>query len=257
MTDDALLLVGRDTGNARDVLATHAGRLRDAVDVDEIAVTTVGMEPERHLDDVALDADRVFAVPLWFAHTHRTESAIPAALGRLDATVHYGEPVGRSPSVTEAIADRAADVTNGRAPGSVALVAFGSSSNPDGRLTTEYHATRLRKRAAHDEVVPCYLLQNPAAECVRYNLAAERSVAVPLFLSASDVTRRRIPEALELDRGGLEYAAPLGDHEGVTDAIRTEVERVRSQAERGTEGSADPTVVEAPVPVTDGDGLER
>jgi len=253
MTDDALLLIGRDTGEARAVLETHADRLDARAGVDETAVATVGTEPERDLAAVDLDADRTFAVPMWFAHTHRTASGVPAGLSHVDGTVHYCEPIGRSPSVTAAIADRAAAAATGT-PSSLALVAFGSSSKPNGRLAAEYHAARLRNRAAHDEVVPCYLLQNPTAECVRYNLTADRSVAVPLFLAPGAATERRIPDALDLDRGGIDYAAPLGDHEAVTTAVAAELTRVREDADRCPIDAVDATVGDARVTLADGEG---
>lgn len=255
MTDDALLLIGRDTGHTRAVLETHADRLGSRADLDRTAVATVGTEPERDLAAVDIDADRTFAVPMWFAHTHCTESGVPAGLRHLDGPVHYCEPVGRSPSVTGAIADRAAAAAEGR-PDSVALVAFGSSSKPNSRLATEYHAARLREREGHDEVVPCYLLQNPTAECVRYTLAADRSVAVPLFLGRSEATERRIPEALDLDRGGLDYAAPLGDHEGVTTAVASELARVREAVDDRPAGASDTAVGDPRVTLADGDGTD-
>jgi len=249
MTDDALILIGRGTGDAREVLQIHADRLRGRV-ADEVATVTVGAEPERDIDDDVVDAERAVAVPMWFAHTHQSATAVPRALAGIEATVDYGEPVGRSPSVTEAIADRAAAAGD---DDSLALVAFGSSSKPHGRLATEYQAARLRERGA-EEVAPCYLLQNPAVECVRYNLDAEASVAVPLFLSHGEAVDRRIPEKLELGRGGIDYAAPLGDHEGVTEAVAAEVARVRAS---GSVDAADAVGADARVTMADGEGETR
>lgn len=254
MTDDALILIGRDTGDAREVLETHARRLEGPV-ADEVAAVTVGEEPERDVPSDVVAADGAVAVPMWFAHTHRSAEAVPRALARVDATVEYGEPVGRSPSVTDAILDRAAEATAGTLD-SLALVAFGSSSKPHSRLATEYQAARLRERGA-DEVVPCYLLQNPAVECVRYTLEADASVAVPLFLAHGEATDRGIPEKLELGRGGIEYAAPLGDHVGVTEAVAAEVARVRSGAADGARSLGSSSNGEARVTVADGEGEPR
>ena len=135
------------------------------------------------------------------------------------------------------------------------LVGFGSSSQPYQRRTADYHATRLREGTAYDTVLTCYLLQNPAVECVRYNVPTERAVAVPLFLGHSEATQRRIPTALELDRGGISYAEPLLDHAGVTDAIAAEVERQRALGTdaHSTTFQANLTADSQPV-ATDGDG---
>ena len=75
----------------------------------------------------------------------------------------------------------------------------------------------------------------------------------------SEATRERIPSALEVDRGGIEYAEPLLDHPGVTDALAAEVEKQRSLA---TGGSSSPqtfeaTLTESQRPVaTDGEGAD-
>ncbi|MFC7197472.1 sirohydrochlorin chelatase [Halosimplex aquaticum] len=97
---------------------------------------------------------------------------------------------------------------------SLVLVGFGSSSKPHHRRTADYHAERLRERTDYGAVLTCYLLQNPAVECVRYGVSTDRAVAVPLFLARSEATEERVPTELELDRGGIEYAEPLGAHPG-------------------------------------------
>jgi len=128
-------------------------------------------------------------------------------------------------------------------------VGFGSSSKPHHRQLVEYHASRLREQTAYGEVVRCYLLQNPAVECVRYNITNPSAVAVPLFMHSSSATEEEIPEKLELDRGGIEYATPLGDAPRVTDALAAEVEKQRTLGP--TAGSS----VDGQQPVaTDGDG---
>jgi sirohydrochlorin ferrochelatase len=107
---------------------------------------------------------------------------------------------------------------------SVALVAFGAGA----RETTERQADRLREMTKYGEVATAYLLQNPAVECLRYNLSGERAVVVPFFVAACEETEHAIPDKLDLDRGGLEYTAPLGTHEAVTDAIEAEFAKARA-----------------------------
>jgi sirohydrochlorin ferrochelatase len=121
---------------------------------------------------------------------------------------------------------------------------------------TEYHATRLREQTEYDEVLGCYLLQNPAVECVRYNLTNPSAVAVPLFLSETEATERRIPAKLELDRGGVEYASVLGDHPKITDALHAEIEKQRTlRASDGHSDSFEAQLARSQRPVaTDGDG---
>lgn len=224
MPRDTLLLVRRTTDRP-SVAATHARRLRSRDVVDDVRVATYEQEPVRELRDElrALDADRAFAVPLCLAHSRETLDAVPAALSAVDAPVHYCEPVGRNPAVTRTIRDRATDHYRAGDDVSLVLVGFGASGTPYHRQAVEYHAARLRGESGFGEVVPCYLLQNPAVECVRYNVANERAVAVPLFVQPSSATDEEIPAKLGVDRGGVAYADPLGEHPLVTDAIEASV----------------------------------
>ncbi|NIC00201.1 sirohydrochlorin chelatase [Halobacterium sp. R2-5] len=256
MTRDALVLLGRDTPHARETLATHARRLRDRGVADAVHACHYEHEPRQDLRDplAAVDADRAFVVPMTAAHARETTVDVPAVLDRVDAAVHYCEPVCRSGAVTDALRDRAAEAAAGQ-PAALGLVALGASSLPYHRQVAEYHAARLRERGDYEDVATSYLVQNPAAECLRYNLDADDAVAVPLFVAASDATDRDIPERLELDRGGLAYADPLGDHPRLTDAVEAQIAEKRVLAERdGTETFEDSLTRNVTAFAADGDG---
>lgn len=237
MPSDALLLVGRDTGHARTVLETHATRLVERDVVDAAHVATYDLEPASELRDqlAGIEADRVYAVPTSVAHTNDTVGELPAVLSTVRGELRYCEPLGHSPAVTTLLEQRAAASVPEREDSSLVLVGLGSSGTPHARQVVEYHADRLRDGAGFDEVVPCYLVQNPTVECVRYNVTNDRVVAVPVFLAACEATRERIPDKLELDRGGIEYAAPLGEHDLVTDAIEARIATQRAIASPGPE----------------------
>jgi len=259
MTSETLLLVGRDTGYSRDVFETHAERLAGRTAVDEVEVATYESEPVRELRDRlrSVPGDRVYAVPLCAAHSHETVDGVPAALSYVPGEVHYCEPLGRSPAVTEVLRERGTDLVSAGEDATLVLVGFGSSSKPYHRQTAEYHASRLREQSAYDEVLTCYLLQNPAVECVRYNISTPRAVAVPLFAARSEATERRIPEEIELDRGGIEYAEPLGEHPRITDALHAELEKQRALAigESSESPPFEAELLETRRPVaTDGEG---
>ena len=256
MASETLLLVGRGTARAREGYETHVDRLAARGVADRVRAATYESEPVRELREelAAIDADRVYVVPMAIAHSFDTIEDVPAALSFVGSEVRYCEPFGRSPAVTDVILQRAADHLPAREDVSLVLVGFGSGSKPYHRQVLEYHATRLRERSAYAAVHPCYLLQNPAVECVRYNVATPESVAVPVFLARGEVTDERIPAKLDLDRGGIAYADPLGDHPGVTDAIHAELERQRVLA-LGEESSFETPSVRNRRPVaTDGEG---
>lgn len=258
MTRDAIVLLGRDTPHAYETLATHAQRLRDRAIADEVRACHYGHEPRYDLRESLADveADRVFAVPMIAAHARETTVDVPAALDRMGATTHYCEPIGRSPGVTAALRDRAA-AADSDATDALALVALGSSSQPYHRQVAEYHASRLRANSDYAEVTTSYVVQNPAAECLRYNVEADRTVVVPLFVVGSDATDRDIPERIELNRGGLDYADPLGAHPRLTDAVEAEVakQRVLTRGDSAAGTFEDALTAEPTAFATDGEGI--
>lgn len=210
MMEDTHLLVGRDGG--RTTLETHAARLRSrGLDV---RVATYGHEPDRDLRGSLPDAG--VALPATVAHTRDTLGAVAAAL---PSQTCYAEPVGRSPAFTRALAARARAEIAPAADVSLALVALGASGEPYERQVAAYHAARLRERTDYGEVTVAYLHRNPAAECLRYETSGDRTVVVPLFVTPCEATDQALPDLLELDRGGLAYADPPGDHPAVTDAM--------------------------------------
>jgi sirohydrochlorin ferrochelatase len=217
---DTLLLVGR--AHAREAAQIHAERLRSRSVADRVAVTTYDSDPA----EIDLEVDgETYVVPMVAAPDRDTTRALPGAL----PAARHCEPVGTSPAVGRGLADRAREAVSPTADSSVALVAFGAGA----RETTERQADRLREMTEYGEVTTAYLLQNPAVECLRYNLSGERAVVVPFFVAACEETERAIPEKLDLDRGGLEYTDPLGTHEAVTDAIEAEFAKARA-LEAGT-----------------------
>lgn len=258
MSRDTLLLVCREN-EGRTAVETHRERLHRRNVADSVEVVSYEHEPVRELREqfIDLDADRAFVVPMWVAHSHETTDAIPSALAYVPGSVQYCEPVGRSPAVTRAIFERATGRVGATGDASLVLVGFGSSGTPYNRQTVEYHAARLRQQSDYGEVLPCYLMQNPAVECVRYNVANERAVAAPLFIEPNAATEEEIPAKLELDRGGIEYADPLGEHPLVTDAIESEVakQRVLTEADQPGPRSFEAALTSrARAVATDGEG---
>lgn len=230
---DALLLVGRT--HVRETAERHAERLRERNVVGRVDVETYERDPAE-IDAPA--EETTYVVPMAAAPDRDTTRGIPGAL----PTARHCEPIGTSPAVSRALADRAREATPPGEDASLALVAFGDTSLEGSRRVTEDHAARLREATTYGEVTTAYLLQNPAAECVRYNLSGKRAVAVPFFVAPCEETEQALPEKLELDRGGLAYADPLGDHEAVTDAIEAELAKARA-IDAGT-ASVDPVATD-------------
>ncbi|WP_136715581.1 CbiX/SirB N-terminal domain-containing protein [Halorientalis salina] len=230
MTEDALVLIGREGTHAPATLATHASRLDGRGVVDRTHVVTYAEEPGRELrrELTSLTADRFFVVPATLAHSRETTDVLPDAFRHLGGTVRYCEPIGQSPALTRRIIDQATAAVEPGSDATLVLVGQGNSSLPYSRQMTEYHASRIAEETGYADVVTCYLLQNPAVECVRYNVSTPNAVAIPLFMTENETTATRIPSKLELDRGGITYGDPFGDHPLVTDAIQGELDRQRA-----------------------------
>lgn len=257
MTGDALVLIGRDGTHETTTLETHADRIEARGTVDAAHVVTYSEEPVRELraDLQSMAADTLFVLPAALAHSHETTEVLPRVFPHLDGDVRYCEPIGRTPVVTDLVADRAAEAVPATADTTLVLVGQGNSSQSYHRQMTEYHAQRVADRATYADVVTCYLLQNPAVECVRYNVDTERAVAVPLFLTENETTTDRIPAKLELDRGGVAYADPLGESRLVTEAIHREITRQRALDDSAGSPSFEAELAEnARSVATDGEG---
>jgi sirohydrochlorin ferrochelatase len=216
---DVLLLVGRT--HTRDIAQFHADRLRERGVADRVSVATYDGDPTE------LDPDTegtVYVVPMAPAPDRDTTRAIPGAI----PDAHHCEPVGTSPAIVRGLADRARETLSPGPDVSLGLVAFGGGPDSSSWRTTEQQADRLRETVAYGDVTTAYLLENPAVECLRYNLPGKHAVVVPFFLAPCEETDHAIPGKLELDRGGLVYADPLGTHEAVTDAIEAEFAKARA-----------------------------
>lgn len=262
MTQDLLVLIGREGTHDPTTLRTHANRLERRGAVDAVHVATYAEEPVRELraELRTLSADRFFVLPATVAHSRETTDVLPGTFRSLAGTVRYCEPIGRSPTLTRLIVQRASEHVDPGADVTLVLVGQGNSSQPYNRQMAEYHATRIEAESDYADVVPCYLLQNPAVECVRYNVSTSNAVACPLFLTSNETTESRIPAKLELDRGGIAYADPFGDHPLVTDAIHGELDRQRvfAAAESSNPASFEDTLVQRHQSVaTDGEGMIR
>lgn len=255
----SVVLLGQETPSARGVLETHAARLRRRGSVDEVRVATLDKDGEDMQATLqTLDADEVYVVPMCLAHTNETTTGVPATLARTSRQVRYCQPVGQDPRITAAIKDRARSAVTPGPETTLVLVGLGNSGADHHRDVLAAHARRLRDRTAFGAIRDCYLVQNPAVECVRYNVPTDDAVAVPAFVLPGPATAERIPEKLELDRGGMAYAGALGRHEQVTAAIESTLDARTVLARENRPVTFEDALASTTRPVaTDGDGLRR
>jgi sirohydrochlorin ferrochelatase len=245
MINGTLLLVGRHTDGSSQAMEVHAERLRDrdiaasvrvarydrthAVDGDGAVLS--GVEPP---DDGA-----VFLLPAVMANTGATGHAVRAIAASLPDPVCVCDPIGRAPAVSRLLLERAEDAVDPSAETALVLVGFGSGSPSGSRGPLEYHERRLRGRSDYGEVRSCYLLQDPTAECVRYNTSGRRMVVVPAFISPGPAIRTEIRAKIRDER--VTYAEPIGTHPLLTDAMHAAVTKRYVLETRDNDDTSPPT----------------
>jgi len=209
-SDAALLLVGHgSTVNADSALPTrlHATEMRRQGRFAEVAI---GFWKEHPTLAGALRqtlAPRVFVVPLFISEGYFTEQVIPRELGlrppgsaevlrvhqRGDQLIHYCDPVGTHPLMTDLILDRAQAVVAefpdeaGRVPEPADTTLFiaghGTGNNENSRKAIENQVELIRQRGRYAAVYPLFMEEDPRiAEC--YSMGqTEDLVVVPFFIS--------------------------------------------------------------------------
>jgi len=254
MIDGTLMLIGRQTAQSERTIETHAERLRDRnVAETVLAERFDGANGDPRTDEYTeLDDDLVYVVPMTVASTNETEQVLPSIASAVADSTVLCAPIGRSPAVTDVLADRATDDVEPSADASLVLVGLGSSSLPHQRRVVEYHRRRLAARTVYGEVTTAYLLQDPVVECARYNVSNDDVVAVPVFVTPSEATTEEIPDRLGSD--DVTYTDPLGTHPRLTDAIQAEVTKHHILETQGA-GARSEAATGPPQPVaTDGRG---
>lgn len=207
--DAALLLVGHgSTLNADSALPTreHARELQRLGCFAEVATAFWKEHPTLAGALRQTLAPRVFVVPLFISDGYFTEEVIPRELGlgsgetgvervqrRGFQIIHYCEPVGTHPRMTDLILDRARDVvtrfpTNtGQVPEAAATTLFiaghGTSNNENSRKAIEDQVASIRRREIYAAVHPLFMEEEPRIEeCYRLAETADL-VIVPFFIS--------------------------------------------------------------------------
>lgn len=249
---DALVLIGRETAGSAAVLETHARRLRDRGVADSVHTVQYDSNPGRSLREAVadLDAAQMYVVPTALDRSRLDASRIREAADR--ASIHVCEPVGRSPAVTDVLVERARERADVPSETTVILAGLGRGCDDGTAPAAAYHAERMRESTTFDQVLTCYLVQEPSPECVGLDAVNDEAVVVPLFLADCEATDDRLPDVVDADGLTVAHADPLGTHTRVTDGVAGEVARMRVIAEAADAGAV--TADDSPTIAADGNG---
>ncbi len=211
--DAALVLVGHgSTLNAESAEPTHfhAEALRDRNLFGHVAVCFWKEQPVISAVLRGVLEPRVFIVPLFISDGYFTEQVIPRELGfcqngelgwariqrRNQQLLHYCEPVGTHPSMTEVILARASSVVMNHPDGSNAASAIpvaaesslfiaghGTGNNENSRKAIEAQVALVAARSLYRDVHAIFMEESPRIETA-YDLAlTENLVVVPFFIA--------------------------------------------------------------------------
>jgi len=258
MINGTLLLVGRYTDGSSQATEVHAERLRDRDIAASVRVARYDRTHAVNGDGAALsgvdppDDGAVFLLPAVMANTRATGHAVRSIAASLPDPVCVCDPIGRAPVVSRLLLERAESAVEPSAETALVLVGFGSGSPPESRGPLGYHERRLREQSDYGDVQSCYLLQDPAAECVRYNTSGRRMAVVPAFISPGPAIRTEIRAKIRDER--VTYAEPIGTHPLLTDAMHAAVTKRYVLETRGDDESPPATAAEVSGGRIDADG---
>jgi sirohydrochlorin cobaltochelatase len=221
LSDAALVLVGHGSTVNADSAAPvwqHAEELRRRGIFAQVQETFWKQEPYLAQVMRGVFAPRVFIVPLFISDGYFTEEVIPRELGfcgkgetnfaraqrRGGQTLHYCQPVGTHPRMTEVLLARAREIVEEhpfpRAPKPADTALFiaghGTGNNENSREAIEDQAELIRATGLYAAVQAVFMEEEPrVADC--YQLAPSKNiVVVPFFISDGQHSQEDIPVML-------------------------------------------------------------
>jgi sirohydrochlorin cobaltochelatase len=247
----ALVIVGHGShlnAESSAPVYAHAARIRAAGLFDEVRECFWKEEPSmREVFDL-VEAEEVYVVPLFISQGYFTEEVVPRELGLSGAapstterggrTVHYCQPIGTHPWMTEMILRRAEEIAGlsdaEAAESGLLIIGHGTERNAN---SAEVIHRVTAEAAGHvfGTVRAGFLDQSPEVDEVLASFEERRVVLVPFFGAEGWHTQETIPDDLGINRPAVNpvsekdgrtlfYAAPVGTFPEIAEII---VQRAR------------------------------
>lgn len=226
-TDRALVVAGHGShlnGDSAAPVLQHVATLRARYGAlfDEIVPAFWKEEPSLAEVLGTLTSREVFVVPLFISEGYFTEQVIPRELGlsgpapRREVVggklVHYCEPVGTHPRMTDVVVQRARSVvgTTPVADEETAIVIIGHGTLRNKRSAESIFAqvAALRALARYPQVEAVFMDQPPFVEEATSLVTAPDVVVVPFFIADGFHTQEEIPVDLGITIEGEPYEVP-------------------------------------------------
>lgn len=248
-SDAALLVLGHgSTENASSSRSVreHAEQLRERDLFAEVHAAFWKETPSFRDALKAIDCRVVYVVPAFISEGYFTRQIIPRELGITGRTtqsgdhlLHYCDPVGSHPSMTDRLLERASQMTAGIEPADIDLVIIGHGtprdSNSSAAIRTQVERIQARD-LGYAKISDAYLSEAPLINDWQQATQSPHVVVVPFFIADGLHSEQDIPEILGLDAAvdgrfaprsvlgrTLHYSRAIGTDGGIADVILEQV----------------------------------
>jgi sirohydrochlorin cobaltochelatase len=209
--DSALIIVGHGSTQNPDSSAPtfdHAATLRDSGHFKEVHCAFWKEEPSLRQVLHMVDSQTVYVVPNFISEGYFTRTVIPRELELTGTTstvgqktVHYCEPVGNHPKVTELLLKRAREVA-GNFPldqSSLLIVGHGTNLNDNSALAAKREVEKIRSFGIFGEVLNTYMEEAPLISEWDTLTQLPNVVVVPFFIADGLHSYQDIPVLLGIE----------------------------------------------------------
>lgn len=174
----------------------------------EVQVAFWKEEPSLRQVLYTLESEEIYVVPNFISEGYFTQKVIPRELGltgpttRLGRqTVHYCEPVGNHPRMTEVLLHRAAEVAPGVPPAetSLIIVGHGTALNDNSAVAAKRQVQTIAALGLYGEVLAAYMEEPPLVAEWAALTTQPHVVVVPFFVSDGLHSYQDIPVLLGIE----------------------------------------------------------
>jgi sirohydrochlorin cobaltochelatase len=187
---------------------------------DEVGTAFWKEEPALRDGLTVIKSDEVFIVPFFISSGYYTEELVPRemsiqkGMNRKEArTIHYCEPVGTHPRMTEVLLHQAESALSqwrvDPAEISLFIVGHGTEKNQNSSASVHQQVTEIRKLGKFAEVQPALMEEEPTHKTILSRAKSQKVLIIPFFISDGPHSRQDIPADIGLARRGEEWENPV------------------------------------------------
>ncbi|MDB6150262.1 MAG: Cobalamin [Chthoniobacter sp.] len=193
--ESALVVVGHGSTVNPDSSAPtldHVQELRRRGVFGEVHAAFWKEEPSLRQVPYLVDCDEIYVVPNFISEGYFTRTVIPrelelegAVTSRGPRKIHYCEPVGSHPRMTELLLRRAAEIAPGVPPEetSLLIVGHGTSLNDNSAVAAKREVERIAAQGRYAEVFNAYMEEEPLIAKWDEFTTRPNVVVVPFFIA--------------------------------------------------------------------------